>query len=401
MIKSSKYSFFRILMVLCFAVMFSCTNVTTPTVETGKRKLATPTARITDREVEYGTVIKFLYSPNDANLFYTLDGTIPEVDGDSKYYNPNDGIKLDESCTITARIFHSNYEASDCVSFTYNVVLARPKLFPEKTDIDTETAISFESPIPGAEIYYLVDSSVELNENNGINYDEPFYLPEGKHIVRFIAIKGKSKSEIVEHIYNVADKNGIYLDELKVSKGNLNFSKTETEYAFNVDSGDSSIEIIAESAGNEVKIDREITTRKTINLEVGENTVEIVVTSMQDSSLSKTYILKIKRASDNPSDDATLANITLTSGYVGVPISPLFNSNIEEYTATVENEVTSINIAAVTTDVGASASYDKECLLKVGENTIKIEVTAEKTSETKVDKVGVTRKDRPVPSNAK
>ncbi|MBQ1998358.1 MAG: chitobiase/beta-hexosaminidase C-terminal domain-containing protein, partial [Spirochaetales bacterium] len=128
---------------------------------------------------------------------------------------------MDESCTITARIFHSNYEASDCVSFTYNVVLARPKLFPEKTDIDTDTAISFESPIPGAEIYYLVDSSVELNENNGINYDEPFYLPEGKHIVRFIAIKGKSKSEIVEHIYNVADKNGIYLDELKVSKGNL------------------------------------------------------------------------------------------------------------------------------------------------------------------------------------
>ena len=283
MIKSSKYSFFRILMVLCFAVMFSCTNVTTPTVETGKRKLATPTARITDREVEYGTVIKFLYSPNDANLFYTLDGTIPEVDGDSKYYNPNDGIKLDESCTITARIFHSNYEASDCVSFTYNVVLARPKLFPEKTDIDTDTAISFESPIPGAEIYYLVDSSVELNENNGINYDEPFYLPEGKHIVRFIAIKGKSKSEIVEHIYNVADKNGIYIDSLKVSKGNLNFSKTETEYAFNVDFGDSSIEIIAESAGNEVKIDREITTTKTINLEVGENNVEITVTSMQDS----------------------------------------------------------------------------------------------------------------------
>ncbi|MBQ2294581.1 MAG: chitobiase/beta-hexosaminidase C-terminal domain-containing protein, partial [Spirochaetales bacterium] len=142
MIKSSKYSFFRIFMVLCFAVMFSCTSVTTPTVETGKRKLATPTASITTREVDYGTVVMFSYTPNDANLFYTLDGTIPEVDGDSKYYNPNDGIKLDESCTITARIFHSNYEASDCVSFTYNVVLARPKLFPEKTDIDTDTAIS-------------------------------------------------------------------------------------------------------------------------------------------------------------------------------------------------------------------------------------------------------------------
>lgn len=79
MIKSSKYSFFRIFMVLCFAVMFSCTSVTTPTVETGKRKLATPTASITTREVDYGTVVMFSYTPNDANLFYTLDGTIPEI----------------------------------------------------------------------------------------------------------------------------------------------------------------------------------------------------------------------------------------------------------------------------------------------------------------------------------
>ena len=401
MIKSSKYSFFRIFMVLCFAVMFSCTSVTTPTVETGKRKLATPTASITTREVDYGTVVKFSYTPNDANLFYTLDGTIPEVDGDSKYYNPNEGIKLDESCTITARIFHSNYEASDCVSFTYNVVLPEPKISPEKTDIDTETDISIKSPIPGAEIYYLVDSNVELNENNGISNDEPFNLPEGKHIVRFIAIKGKSKSEIVEHIYNVADKDGIYLDKLTVSAGNVNFSKTETEYSFNVDYNDSSVVVTAESKGNEVKIAGESTTTKTVNLEVGENTVEIVVTSMQDSMLSKTYILKIKRASENPSDDATLAKITLTSGNVGVPLSPIFSSTVEKYTATVENEVTSVNVAAVTTDSKASAAYDKECLLKIGENTIKIEVTAEKTSVKKVYEVVVTRKEPIVPGNAK
>ena len=401
MIKSSKYSFFRIFMVLCFAVMFSCTSVTTPTVETGKRKLATPTASITTREVDYGTVVMFSYTPNDANLFYTLDGTIPEVDGDSKYYNPNEGIKIEESCTITARIFHSNYEASDCVSFTYNVVLPEPKISPEITQIDSETQISIKSPIPGAEIYYLVDSNVELNENNGISYDEPFTLSAGQHIVRFIAIKGKSKSEIVEHIYNVSDKAGIYLDSLKVSAGNLDFVKTKNNYSFNVNFGVSSIVITAESANNDVKIAGEETTTKTIDLAIGKNTVEITVTSKQDSSLSSTYTLEIGRASENPSDDATLANITLTSGYVGVPISPLFNSNIEKYTATVENEVTSVNVAAVTTDSKASAAYEKECLLKIGENTIKIEVTAEKTSVKKVYEVVVTRKEPIVPGNAK
>ena len=402
MIKSNKikYSLLRMFMILSFAVMFSCTSVTNPGIETGKKKLATPTASITAREVEHGTVIKFLYSPSDANLFYTLDRTTPEVDGDSKYYNPNEGIKLEESCTITARIFHSNYEPSDSVSFTYNIILPQPKIHPEITDIDTETSVSIKSSIPGAEIYYLVDSSVELNENNGINYDEPFKLPEGQHLVRFIAIKGKSKSEIIEHIYNVSDKAGIYLDTLKVSAGNVNFSKTKTEYSFNVNYADSSVVITAESEGNEVKIAGENTTTKTVNLEVGENTVEIVVTSMQDSTLSKTYILKIKRASVNPSDDATLANITLTAGNVDVALSPLFSSNVEKYTASVEYNVTSLNVAAVTNDSKASASYDKECLLKIGENTIKIEVTAEKTSIKKTYEVVVTRKDMPISGNA-
>ena len=279
--------------------------------------------------------------------------------------------------------------------------MPEPKISPEITQIDSETQISIKSPIPGAEIYYLVDSNVELNENNGISYDEPFTLSAGQHIVRFIAIKGKSKSEIVEHIYNVSDKAGIYLDSLKVSAGNLDFVKTKNNYSFNVDFGVSSIVITAESANNDVKIAGEETTTKTIDLAIGKNTVEITVTSKQDSSLSSTYTLEIGRASENPSDDATLANITLTSGYVGVPLSPLFNSNIEKYTATVENEVTSINIVAVTTDSKASAAYDKECLLKIGENTIKIEVTAEKTSVKKVYEVVVTRKDRPVPSNAK
>ena len=402
MIKSNKikYSLLRMFMILSFAVMFSCTSVTNPGIETGKKKLATPTASITAREVEHGTVIKFLYSPSDANLFYTLDRTTPEVDGDSKYYNPNEGIKLEESCTITARIFHSNYEPSDSVSFTYNIILPQPKIHPEITDIDTETSVSIKSSIPGAEIYYLVDSSVELNENNGINYDEPFKLPEGQHLVRFIAIKGKSKSEIIEHIYNVSDKAGIYLDTLNVSAGNVNFSKTKTEYSFNVNYADLSVVITAESEGNEVKIAGENTTTKTVNLEVGENTVEIVVTSKQDSTLSKTYILKIKRASVNPSDDATLANITLTAGNVGVALSPLFSSNVEKYTATVEYDVTLVNVAAVTNDSKASASYDRECLLKIGENTIKIEVTAEKTSVKKTYEVVVTRKDRVISGNA-
>lgn len=398
--RSSQY-LMKILAVLCFAAIFSCTSVTnTEIVSHGKKKLAVPTVNIEDRNVEYGTVIKFSYSPNDANLFYTLDGTEPEIDGESVLYDPSKGIKLTESCTVKIRLYHSNYEASDSVELKYNIRLPEPVISPENEEIDTETPISLSSSIHGADIYYLVDSDIELNEANGIEYDEPFLLSEGKHIIRVIAVYGKSESKIVQKTFYVADRNGVYLDSLTVSKGVLNFSRMQTEYSFNVANADSSITITASSVGADVKINGALTNSVEVPLNVGSNTIEIVVTSKNDSSLTKTYTLKINRADENASDNALLSSIVIKSGTVAVPLSPLFAADTTNYTATVENSVSSVSVEAFTAHEKAKAAYDNSPVLNVGENEIKIVVTAENAVTVKTYTIVITRKDKSLNGNA-
>ena len=407
MFKDNKKNHFvyKLILALTCALVFSCTNVTTTqVVDYAKKKLAVPTADITTRKVEYGTVIKFSYSPIDSVLFYTTDGTTPEVNGDSEVYDPNKGIKLTESCTITAILYHSNYENSDSIGLQYNVILPEPKILPETTDIDTSTEISFTSSVVGANIYYLVDSTVELNANNGIEYDsddDPIMLPAGHHVVKAIAVNGKSKSEVVQKIYNVADKDGVYLDSLTLSKGSIDFKKTTREYSVNLGYADDSVTITAESSNANVKIGSSNSSPATVSLNVGVNTFVIVVESMTVPSKTNTYTLKIQRAGPDAAKDATLSNINITSESGShVSLDKMFDKNTTEYKAEVDNFVTMVKISAGTSDTKALASYDKEVLLNVGENIVKIVVTAEDTSVTKTYTVVITRKDKQGPINA-
>ena len=406
MFKDNKKNHFiyKLILALTCALVFSCTNVTTTqVVDYAKKKLAVPTADITTRNVEYGTVIKFSYSPIDSVLFYTTDGTTPEINGDSEVYDPNKGIKLTESCTITAILYHSNYENSDSIGLQYNVILPEPKILPETTDIDTSTEISFTSSVVGANIYYLVDSTVELNANNGIEYDKddgPLTLSAGRHIVKAIAVNGKSKSEVVQKIYNVADKDGVYLDSLTLSKGSIDFKKTTREYSVNLGYADDSVTITAASGNADVTIKSELnpeinySNEATVPLNVGMNTFVISLKSKDDPTKTTDYTLKIQRASIDPSDDATLANINITSESDSyVPLDKMFDKDTTEYKAEVDNFVTMVKISAGTSDPKAIASYDKEVLLKVGENKVEIVVTAEDTSVTKTYTVMITRKD--------
>ena len=355
MFKDNKKNHFiyKLILALTCALVFSCTNVTTTqVVDYAKKKLAVPTADITTRNVEYGTVIKFSYSPIDSVLFYTTDGTTPEINGDSEVYDPNKGIKLTESCTITAILYHSNYENSDSIGLQYNVILPEPKILPETTDIDTSTEISFTSSVVGANIYYLVDSTVELNANNGIEYDKddgPLTLLAGHHVVKAIAVNGKSKSEVVQKIYNVADKDGIYLDSLTLSKGSIDFKKTTKEYSVNLGYTDDSVTITAVSNNANVKIGSSNSSPATVSLNVGVNTFVIVVESVTDPSKTNTYTLKIQRAGPDASKDATLSNINITSESGSyVPLDKMFDKDTTEYKAEVDNFVTMVKISAGT-----------------------------------------------------
>ena len=104
---------------------------------------------------------------------------------------------------------------------------------------------------------------------------------------------------------------------------------------------------------------------KTLN--VGDNTLNIVVTSQSGST--KTYSVKVHRKSN----DANLSSLSVT----GYTISPTFSNNTTSYTLTVPNATSSITVNASKSNTYASISGTGSKTLNVGSNTIKVTVTAE------------------------
>lgn len=88
------------------------------------------------------------------------------------------------------------------------------------------------------------------------------------------------------------------------------------------------------------------------------------------------------------SKDATLKSITPSSG----KLSPAFNANVENYSITVENNVSTIKLNPVVNNAKAKVISGSTCALKVGENTCKIIVQAQAGNQ-KTYTVYVTRKN--------
>lgn len=96
------------------------------------------------------------------------------------------------------------------------------------------------------------------------------------------------------------------------------------------------------------------------------------------------------------SKDATLAFLSLK----GVDISPDFNPNITDYSASVERAVTEVQVTATANNMFASVVIENNKNLQVGMNVITIDVTAQ-DGETKMRyTVHITRKESYVPDNA-
>ena len=101
-------------------------------------------------------------------------------------------------------------------------------------------------------------------------------------------------------------------------------------------------------------------------------------------------------AQTTQSSDNTLKSIVLSNG----SLSPAFSPKTKNYTATVDNSVTSLSISATPTDQTAKVtSVSGNDNLQVGENTITITVKAENGVTAKYTIV-VTRRDATDPENS-
>lgn len=96
------------------------------------------------------------------------------------------------------------------------------------------------------------------------------------------------------------------------------------------------------------------------------------------------------------SKDATLAFLTIK----GVDITPEFNPNITDYSATVDRDVTEIQVTPMPNNMFASLAISGTKNLQIGLNVVKIEVSAQDGETTMLYTIHVTRKESLAPDSA-
>ena len=140
----------------------------------------------------------------------------------------------------------------------------------------------------------------------------------------------------------------------------------------------------------------------TRDLEVGFDRVKVVVTAT-DGVTSKIYIILVRRAAADAATDATLGALTLEDDQgVAVGLAPAtFDPETTDYTAEVANDVGSVAVEATTTDpnavvliFGEDGAHDMDSRslnLNVGDNSIKVIVSAEDATTAKIYNLTVTR----------
>ncbi len=137
-------------------------------------------------------------------------------------------------------------------------------------------------------------------------------LEHGKNLIPIVVT---AKDGITQKAY-IISVNGTVdnadLSSLIVSEGNLSFHKDTTEYYIDVANDTETIDISAAPSGPEalVLIEGGVRTSSAIDLEVGENTIDVMVVA-QDAS-TKTYTITVSRK-----EALTINNESLPIGIIG------------------------------------------------------------------------------------
>jgi predicted Fe-Mo cluster-binding NifX family protein len=173
------------------------------------------------------------------------------------------------------------------------------------------------------------------------------------------------------------------LNNLAVSIGILTptFDPATIDYAVGLVYADENITITAAAAGENAII----TGDGVKSLNVGDNEFTIHVEA-EDQVTTTDYTLTVYREASP--DDATLKELTVDEG----DLDPVFAPSTTAYTVNVTNEITSINIAAISYSSKATLTGAglKENLI-VGDNDFSIVVTSEDGQVTKTYTVKVVR----------
>ena len=224
----------------------------------------------------------------------------------------------------------------------------------------------------GFSIGNVLDVS-HLSLNFGVQLGMELFTNQD-YIVRFSEIEGVTTDykyvrldDVVSKIRVVSDVNT--LEQLKISNGNLvpSFDKNITSYQAIVGSDRVVIQALPSDSG--AKLDGDIGEQK---LQYGANSFIIKVISERGNV--KEYHLYITRTVEKnikKSNDITLKGLTLSKGTISFKRDTFF------YSTKVDYSVEDIEVKAIPNSDKAKVEIQKPDKLEIGDNLIKVIVTAE------------------------
>ncbi len=146
----------------------------------------------------------------DAQIYYTLNGEIP--DEQSLLYS--EPLNIDETTTVKARAYRSNWISSNISTANYVFKVETPIINPSAGHYSEPIQVTIHTTTVGANIYYSLDGSVPTMQSTV--YDNPIVI-DTTTVLKAIAFKNNwNPSEIVvsEFDFGVGNEDCIYPGEI-------------------------------------------------------------------------------------------------------------------------------------------------------------------------------------------
>ena len=388
-------------------VIVTAENGTTKTYTIKVKKLSNDTAlkSLTVTSDPMGTLTP-TFTSTTYNYTYNYDSSVTSLDVTAITNDVNAKVGIvdsDSIDTITSTVgsatktFNSTVKnvkvtvtAEDGTTKDYTIVLSRTlssNSYLKDISIDGNTIEGFnkekfEYNIKVSRETDSIDVSAILDDEKATlttDLSNKFSLNLGANKINIVVTA--ENGDTSTYVLNVEREknNDATLDSITVSEGILTpaFNKNTLNYTVNVDNDVTSIEILATATDSNATV----TGTGTKQLNTGDNTVTIKVTS--ESGSENTYTINVVRAKSS--------NNNLTDIKVDGNSIENFSSNTLKYNLPkVSYNKTSINVEAILSDSKASVTGVGNVSLNTGDNKIEIVVTAEdgtaKTYELNVER---------------
>src|SRR5574344_783211 len=235
----------------------------------------------------------------------------------------------------------------------------------------SKTTTVYTLAVPSSVNNVGIDATAEESHANIIGTGSSNLVTgENQIVINVTSESGKIKVYTI--VITKAASTNNYLDSLILNNGTLSptFSSSTTQYNVTVPYDETSLDMEVSLA--DVKATYIVTGN---NLIVGTNTVNITVTS--ESGSIRTYSITVIR-------DAIISSLLSNLKITNYNLVPDFNSNINNYSLVVDNEITELGMNITTLDPGATYKIAGNSSLVVGDNVITITVTSRDSSSTTV-----------------